>query len=239
MKQLWQSLQSYRKALLWAGMLLFSLSMAAQNQGVPFNGLVIDLQGKPLKKVRAWVNNSDRFTQTNKKGRFGLTDVQPTDILHLRYKKKDYDVPVEGRRSLRIRLADTGIQEAEESQELVDYGYGYVSQREYTSPSGRITGEELIQRGITTVSEALRGVIPGVSAQAVANNEYQSTSQMNIRGVSSLMGRSKPLFIVDGTEVDDLDYLNVRDIDYIEVQKTSSLYGSKGSAGVVIVKTKQ
>jgi hypothetical protein len=106
-------------------MLLFAVSAiamtaSAQNadepQGVPFNGIVCDQAGEPVKNVKVYVKSAKLYTYSDRKGRFGLTNVGPTDTLHLRVKKLNYDIPVEGRRSIKIWLADQPNYKAVEDQ---------------------------------------------------------------------------------------------------------------------------
>ena len=63
---------------------------------------------------------------------------------------------------------------------------------------------------------------------------------MVIRGNNSLIG-SSPLYVVDGVPMDNIDFLNPRDIARMDVLKDASsaaIYGSRGGSGVVIVTTK-
>jgi len=66
-----------------------------------------------------------------------------------------------------------------------------------------------------------------------------------IRGVSTIMGRSDPLIIVDGIELqsgDGLLSLNPDDVARIEVLKDASstaAYGVRGANGVILITTKR
>ena len=95
--------------------LLFPLLGSAQEK-VPFNGIVKDVFGKPVRNVRIHVDNPRLYATTDKQGRFGLTDVKPTDVLHVKVKKKEYEIPVEGKKSIVIIVAeDFLLKEAVES----------------------------------------------------------------------------------------------------------------------------
>ena len=64
---------------------------------------------------------------------------------------------------------------------------------------------------------------------------------VNIRGVGTLSGDNSPLYIVDGFQVDNIDFLSEADIESIEVLKdasSSAIYGSRAANGVVMVTTK-
>ena len=92
------------------------MTVFAQKQKVvPFNGVVEDVLGQPLRGARVWVVNPDYYATTDRKGKFGLTNVQPTDTLHVKYKKQIYNVPVDSMKSVRVRIADEIKFEAQES----------------------------------------------------------------------------------------------------------------------------
>ena len=51
---------------------------------------------------------------------------------------------------------------------------------------------------------------------------------------------SKPLFVVDGMIVSNIDYISPNNVKNISVLKgaDASIYGSQASAGVIVIKTK-
>ena len=200
---------------------------------VPFNGLVLDREMKPKKGVRIYVKDPKRFATTDKKGRFGLTDVLPDDTLTLVLSKKEQvRVPVDGCRGIRIVLAGSGTR-AENDDEIANTGYGYVKRREFTGVSSGISGDRLRSTGARDVISALKGIVPGLT---VTNGE--SGRQVNIRGTHSLTLSSEPLYIVDGVAVSSLEYLSLYDVDHVEVIKEASQYGARGANGAIVVATK-
>lgn len=221
------------KSILTSLLLLTATALSAAEDDVPFNGLVVDLTGKPLKNVKIWVKEPHRYAKSNKQGQFGLTNVAPTDTLHIKFKGEHYDIPVDGRKSMRIRLADQW--NAEQDDELVELGYGYVKKRESTSPTNGISGEELVRTGETFLLQALRGKVPGMK---VSSNGMNDGGIAQIRGVGSINQSTEPLYIVDGVRVSSLDYLNVHDVDHVQILKDGSMYGSSGANGVILVTTK-
>lgn len=214
-------------ALVCFGMVAGS-AIAQETEDVPFNGIISDLDGKPLKGAVIWTTNERRYATSNKMGQFGLTNVNAEDTLHIKYKKLRYDIPVEGRKSARIRLANE-YSDIDEDQELVDIGYGFVKRRECTISDGRVSGDELRRTGKTFILDALQGKVAGLTV---------SGGKALIRGMNSLLLSNEPLYIVDGMEVDDLAMVSIYDVDYVEVLKDANIYGVKGANGVIIVKTK-
>lgn len=231
-------MRNYLRVLVAVGALLsvsILFAQSRQNVSVPFNGIVSDMVGTPLRGVRIWVTDSKRFALSDKKGRFGLTNVEATDTLHVKYKKMRYAIPVNGMRSMRLKLADQFV--TEEDDELVDIGFGFVKRRECTTSHGTISGEELVRSGRTNLIDALQGKVPGLNI--VTGGAPGNRAMVTIRGISSLNLDNTPLFVVDGVVVPSLDFINVYDVDYVEVMKEGSIYGVRGANGVIIVHTKR
>lgn len=218
--------------------LVFSVTLgfAQDNKDIPFNGLLKDIAGNPAKGARIYIEKG-YVAKSDKKGRFGLTNVQPNDTIIIHYQRKVYFIPVDGRKSISIRLGDqidkTALFEAEEDQQLADFGYGYVKRRESLDASNGISGEALRRSGQTNVLAALQGLVPGLTV----NSTQFGTVTSNIRGINSLTLSTEPLFIVDGVETASLDFVSVYDVDTVEVLKDGSMYGSRGANGVIIVRT--
>ena len=71
----------------------------------------------------------------------------------------------------------------------------------------------------SSVAGALGGQIAGVQITSTDGTPGAGFN-ISIRGVGTLTGDASPLYIVDGFEVSDIDYLSNSDIESIEVLKT-------------------
>lgn len=203
---------------------------AQKQKDVPFNGVVADILGQPLKGARVWVVNPDYYTTTDKKGRFGLTNVRTTDTLHVKYKKQLYLIPVDTMKSVRVRLADELKYEVRQDEELVNTGFGFVRHRESCNSSTGISGEVLVRTGKIDLLEALQGLVPGLSI---------TNGKAIIRGLATIYGSSDPIMFVDGIEVESLSFVNVYSVDRVDVLKDANMYGAKGANGAILVTTKR
>lgn len=219
------------KIILGVAVSAFGLSAMAD---VPFNGLILDRELKPVKKVKVYVKNPKRYATSDKQGRFGLTDVAPDDTLTLVLSKKEkLRIPVDGKASMKIILAGDGSASSEYDEEIANTGYGYVKRREYTGVSSGISGDVLRRTGQRDILGALKGLVPGLSITG-SNGNYTVT----IRGEKSLMLSSEPIYLVDGVQVNSLDFVSIYDVDHVEVLKDASQYGSRGANGAILVTTK-
>lgn len=232
-----QNFKTMKRLLVALAML--PLAAIAQNggQGVPFNGVIVDIKNEPVKKARVYVTDANRFALTDRQGRFGLTDVKPTDTLHVVYKKTLYIIPVDGVKGIRIRLADQMQYTAENDEDLVSIGYDYVRTRErYNSATTVISGEDIVRTGRDDVLEALMGLVPGLNVLRGHNGEG---AKAYIRGTTSINGPTEALYVVDGVIVDTLLGIDVYSIDHVEILKDANIFGAMGGNGAIVVYTKR
>lgn len=199
-----------------------------ESSGVPFNGLVLDGQGKGISRLRVEVKDSEKRTMTDKMGRFGLTDLPDDAVLVFSRKGVKVEIGVNGRRSLRVMLMGEAVSEAVESQELVDLGIGYVRRREFNSSYGVITGEELRKENpAQDLETALLGRVAGLT---------KINGELTLRGNNSLAFSSAPLLIVDGVEASTISNISVYDVQTVTVHRDGGMYGQRGANGVIVVK---
>lgn len=205
----------------------FVLSAQQGSSDVPFNGLVTNLSGKGV-KVRVFVKNSDKRTVADREGRFGLTNLKPNDTLLLQYRREKVEIPLDGRRSIKV-LWGGAEPSYDEDAELVDLGFGYVKRREYAGSSSGITGEMMLQKGFTDLQTALLTLIPGLQ---LINGE------LVIRGQSSVNSSSAALIVCDGVPVSSLSSISIYEVKSVEVQRGSNMYGVRGGNGVILIRTR-
>ncbi|MBR5671422.1 MAG: TonB-dependent receptor plug domain-containing protein [Bacteroidales bacterium] len=220
------------KRFLWTIAFFFvALPALAQNsEAVPFNGLLVDMTGKGIKNVKVEVKNTNRYTRTDKKGRFGLTNITPQDTLVFTIKKLTHEVEVGDAKSLRIVMASENTDDwsASQDDELVDFGFMYVKRREYTGGASGLTEENL--QGFTNLAEALNALVPNVNVS--------SDGSVNIRGQKSLMASNNALILLNNQEIGSVLDVNIYDVKSVEILKDGEGFGSRGANGVVVIRTK-
>lgn len=217
--------------LLCAIAIAYCATASAQyrSDDVPFNGMVIDATGKGMARVNVWVKGTERRTVTDKKGRFGLLNVDEMETLVFSRRGFRVEMPVGERKSLSVMIIDQRIAAADECPALLDVGYGYVKRREYNSNYNIITGEELRQSVNPDLESILISRVPGMT---------RTNGELTLRGRNSINLSSKPLILVDGAEVEDLSMVSVYDVETVTILKEGGLYGMRGANGVISVKTR-
>jgi hypothetical protein len=204
---------------------LFTLNITWADE--PFNGRITRADGKGIKAMIKVVG-SDKFTRADGKGRFGLTNIKPDDTLQFIFNRDTLTVPVEGRRSIDVVLLNEGeLYRAEESEELMNFGYGYVKRRESTDYSSGISGDRIRATGCSNLKDAIMICYPGLR---YINGELCLLTQ------NSINSSNAALVLCDGIET-RLELISVYDVKSVEIIKGSNMYGFRGVNGVILVTT--
>lgn len=121
-------------------------------------------------------------------------------------------------------------------EDSIYVGYGHIKRKNLTTAVSKVDVVDIQMQGYTSIGEYLKGRVPGL--QVLKNG---SGYRYLIRGISSINSPTDPLFIVDGVEVIDIDFLNPNDVATVEVLKdaSASIYGNRGACGVIVITTKR
>lgn len=104
-----------------------------------------------------------------------------------------------------------------------------------------VEGDLLRRSSQMYLGAGLAGRVPGLFVATDNNEPGNETYSFNIRG-NSTTSSNAPLLLIDGFEVSNLNYLNVKDVERVTVLKDASaiaIYGFKGANGVILVETKR
>jgi TonB-dependent starch-binding outer membrane protein SusC len=124
--------------------------------------------------------------------------------------------------------------------EVVVVGYGVQKKSDITGATANLKGEVLLQQPVLTATQAMQGKVAGV--QIISSGQPGTSPQIRIRGVSTALGGTTALYVVDGVLTDDISNINTADIVDMNILKdasASAIYGSRGANGVVIITTKK
>ncbi|HEY1193912.1 SusC/RagA family TonB-linked outer membrane protein [Flavobacterium sp.] len=166
-------------------------------------------------------------------------------------------IPVQGRSRIDIALQydTTTLQEVK-----VNAGYYSVKESERTGSIARITSKDIETQPVTNVLATMQGRMAGVSVTQ-SSGVPGGGFDIKIRGQNSLRANANaPLYIIDGvpyssepigstvtstafqSSTSPLNSINPDTIESIEVLKdadATSIYGSRGANGVVLITTKR
>lgn len=224
-------MKSMRSALLLAFM-MFVGSICAQTVKVN----VKDSQGEPVIGASVVEQDTKNGGITDFDGNFTikLTANKPLVISYIGMKSQTIDT--KGKSEISVTLAEDNTT----LQDVVVIGYGTVKKTDLTGAVSSVNTEQLNAKGAASVMGNLQGNNPGVNITQ-SSGRAGSDFNIEIRGKSSINSSTSPLYVVDGVMCDNIDWLNSQDIERIDVLKDASstaIYGSRATAGVVMVTTK-
>lgn len=137
-------------------------------------------------------------------------------------------------------------EDANSLDEVIVTGYGTAKKSLMTGAVTTIKTEEL--NSGTATSQLIQGKTAGVQINNISGSPG-SGANIIIRGSSSLSGVNQPLLVVDGVPVNyndkttglfnNIDPNNIASINILKGTRASSLYGSRGARGVVLIATKK
>ena len=215
---------------------IFAHGVAMAQGGEKVSGQVLDESGQPLPGVTVMIKDTSKGAITDIDGNYELT-VNKGDVLvfsFIGYKKME--VPADGRSQIAIQLE----LDIEALEEVVVVGFGEQKKESVVGSIVTTPGETVVKSGgVTTVSEALAGVLPGVAIQQNAGIPGASQANIFIRGRASWTN-VQPLILVDGIER-DMNNIDPNEIESVTVLKDGSataVFGARAANGAIIITTK-
>lgn len=202
------------------------------------SGKVTDTTGQPLPGVTVLVKGTTNGTITDNNGNYSLGNISSSAMLVFSFVgMRSQEIAVGNQTNINVTMQEETIG----IDEVVAIGYGTMKKSDLTGSISSVKAEDIKDRPITTVAQALQGKASGV---LVRTNSAAPGSKLtvNIRGQNSLKSDSGPLYIVNGLPLDDISFIPPEEIQSIEILKDGSstaIYGSRGANGVILVTTKK
>ena len=203
---------------------------------VEMTGKIVNKDSIPVSNVMIFLDGQNTNIMTSANGEFKLKlkpDVKKISF----YSPADgiFEIDYVGQARLEIIMnhdASMISTNSDQVGEIVEEGYGTISRDDQTGSISSIKGNRFKNRSYPDVYAMIADEAPGVVVEGGRT--------IRIRGISSLNGSNDPLLIVDGSPVVSFDNISPNDVESITVLKGSStaIYGNRGAAGVVIIKTK-
>jgi len=203
------------------------------------SGRVRDEKGLPVPGVNVIITNTNTGASTDFDGNYQI-QVKEKDVLQFSYiGYVTQTVIISDQTTLNIVLQE----DAAELEQVVVIGYGTQKKSLLTGAISKVVNEDLDQIAVSRVDEALIGQVSGVNIRN-SEGEAGSAPTIRIRGVGSITSNNGPLVVVDGAVVDsdfltNIDMNNVESFEVLKDAASASIFGSRGSNGVIQITTKQ
>ncbi|SMC62312.1 TonB-dependent receptor [Pedobacter nyackensis] len=221
------------------------------------SGSVKDEKGNPLEGVTIALKGTTKGVISDKQGRYSFKVPEKGILIFSLVGYVSKEIEINGQILLNVQLHE----DIKAMDELVVTGYSAQKKKSITGSVSTITEEDLKNVPVTSIYEALQGMIPGL---AIQNSNYQpgkNDFNVQVRGKTTgldigssnpygltsppsmnnfSLGNSNPLVIIDGIE-GNMDLINTNDVESITVLKDASaaIYGIKAANGVILVTTKK
>lgn len=118
---------------------------------------------------------------------------------------------------------------------------GSIAKSRWVGGGDRVSSAQIAKRPITNVAQAIEGHLPGVQI-STPSGQPGAGPTIRVRGYSSVNGSSDPLIVVDGAvfagKLSDIKPENIASMEILKDATATSLYGSRGANGVILLTTK-
>ncbi|AMJ65140.1 SusC/RagA family TonB-linked outer membrane protein [Hymenobacter sp. PAMC 26628] len=244
-------------------LLLLGLPGLVQAQTTTVTGKVTDAKGTSLPGVTVVVRGTRQGATTNAEGTYSIAAADTAALVFSSVGYNAQTVRVRSQSTINVSLTEN----TQALDEVVVTALNVSRERKTLGYSvTEIQGTSLTQARETNVANSLVGKVAGLNVNSTAGGPG-SSSNVIIRGASSINQTNQPLYVINGIPVesqpsggagasignsggqydnapdfgDPISNLNPDDIETISVLKgaaASALYGYRAKAGVILITTK-
>ena len=227
-----------RSKFKWIFTLLLAFTMQfsfAQEKTV--TGVVSDKTG-PLPGANVVVKGTTRSAQADFDGKYAIKTKVGEVLIFSFTGYNNSTVTVGAASSYNVVLSD-GIK----LEEVVLDGYRATKKSRSSVSQSTVNAKTLQDRPNASFIQSLQAQVPGLYIASSSGSPGSNKTLSLIRGISSLNGNTEPLYIIDGVAANQQIFrgINPNDIESASVLKdaaATAIYGNRGSAGVIVIKTK-
>lgn len=235
--------------------LLLGFSVSVQSQTKSIKGNVQDEANGPIAGASISVKGGKQSTITDEKGNFSLQNIKEKDVLVISFIGfESQEIKLAGLESIAIKLKTSSTV----LENIVVNALGFETKKDKLGyATNRINAEALSNSGEPGLIQALAGKSSGVRISR-SSGDPGGSSQILIRGQSTITRSTDPLIILDGVPVSGdargeasggqivqqsrLNDISADDIASMQILKGASaaaLWGTRAANGVIIITTKK
>jgi TonB-linked SusC/RagA family outer membrane protein len=235
----------------------------AQDTGTVAGTVVDSTTSETLPGVNVRVQGLNIGAATGAEGQFEVSGVPAGEQVLLAsfvgYSDKEVPVEVEAGETtnINIRLAPQAVG----LQDVVVTALGEErSQRSVSTSIQQVDGGDLAEVNEGNFISSLEGRVAGVDIRT--SSTMGGSSDIKLRGISSLTGNNQPLIVIDGVPIDNstrqesgfqsqgfggfdfgnaarnIEPSNIKSVSVLKGTSAAALYGSRGANGVIQITTK-
>lgn len=219
------------------GLVLFvSFQGYAQQQ---VTGTITDSEtGETLPGVNILVEGSSTGALTNMEGEYEIQVPDEEAVLVFSFMGyKGSRIVVGNQDVINVSL----VPDIAALEELVVIGYGAQSRETVTGAITTVSADEFNSGMINDPMTLISGKVAGLSTSN-PSSDPNAVADFSLRGAATISGNSQPLIVIDGVPGGDLQTIapsNIASIDVLKDASAAAIYGSRATAGVIIITTKK
>lgn len=241
--------------LLFLIVIMLTYTFVALAQDRTIHGEITDENGDPIPGVNILVKGTTHGASSGFDGTFELK-VSNNDVLIISFiGYKTEEITVADAKNFDIQLE----QDAENIEEVVVTALGLKREKKALGYSVQeVKSEDMVEAKEINLLNSLSGKVAGLQISKVGSGAAGSTNVI-IRGYTSINGDNRPLFVIDGIPVENtaigeasewggFDYgdgiadINQEDIESVSILKgpsAAALYGTRAANGAILITTKK
>lgn len=208
---------------------------------IDITGKITDATGKALPGATVTLKGTQTRAVADESGQFRLQTTANSGVLTVSFVGyESQDVAFSGGEPLTIVLS---VRE-DKGEEIVVVGYGSSRKKDVTGAVSSISSKDFTQGLVTNPMDQIQGKVPGLVVTKI-DGDPNSPVVIRLRGQTSLSGGQSPLVVVDGVILDDINQISnippndITSYDVLKDASATSIYGSRGANGVIIINTRK
>jgi TonB-linked SusC/RagA family outer membrane protein len=224
------------KRIYQVAVLLF-LTIPLFSQTREITGTVLDEERLPMIAVTIVVEGGTGGTVTDSNGNYTI-EASGQDRLKFSFIGYQELFKTVGDKT---EIDVTMLEKVTSLDEVIVVGYGELKKASVVGAISQVKGDELLKAGgVTSLSNAITGMLPGVVTIQNSGEPGDDAADIFIRGKTT-WNNSQPLILVDGVErgLNDIDPTEVESISVLKDASATAVYGVKGANGVILVTSKR
>jgi TonB-dependent starch-binding outer membrane protein SusC len=206
------------------------------NKKIKIMGIVVDANRKPVEGAIIFVDNVKTDVVTNAEGSYSikaLPTAKTLTALSLYGEIKEMEINGNTVVNFMFDRISTKTSDApiNNNSEVVDVGYGSAKKDQTATnvATSKVDANSARTKSYSDIFEMIKNELPGV--------QVVGTSIQIQQGSGSLTSNTEPLYVLDGTIVNQISNVVPSQVSSISVLKgpAASIYGARGANGVIVI----
>jgi TonB-dependent SusC/RagA subfamily outer membrane receptor len=213
----------------------YTIAQEKSKKKLVVSGTILNSNGQPADNVLIFIDGKNSNVKSNNNGEFRIkikSDVNK--IAFFSFNDGGIELYFTGQTNIEIVLEKDFMMETvilSDEGDRIETGYATYYKNEITGTISSIKKSRLENNTYRSIYEMIAGEVAGVTV--VGNS-------IRIRGLTSFRMSNEPLFVVNGAPISSINHISPLSVESITILKgpQSAMYGSRGAAGVVVIKLK-